>query len=68
MSTLLKDSQAFAMFNDTYQQAKQARGLAEYLENTPNDTPQAKKWHLIADRLFEAVELFDTMATQSNAR
>lgn len=68
MSTIIKDSQAFAMFNGIYQQAKQARALAEYLENTPNDTSQAKKWHLIADRLFEAVELFDTMATQSNAR
>ena len=49
------------MFNDTYDKAKQARRMAEYLERFPNDGQAAQQWHLIADSLFEAVELFDKM-------
>lgn len=55
-------------FSDTYIQAREARKLAVSLEGNPNDQEAAKQWHLIADSLFEAVELFDKMATRSNAR
>ena len=51
-------------FNDTYIQAREARSLAVSLENSPNDQKASKQWHLIADRLFEAVELFDKMSTE----
>jgi hypothetical protein len=55
-------------FSDTYIQAREARSLAVSLETNPNDAEASKQWHLIADRLFEAVELFDKMATRSNGR
>ena len=55
-------------FNATYIQAREARDLAVSLESNPNDAQASKQWHLIADRLFEAVELFDKMATRSNNR
>ena len=55
-------------FNDTYIQAREARDLAVSLESDPNDAQASKQWHLIADRLFEAVDLFDKMATRSNNR
>lgn len=55
-------------FSDTYIQAREARELAVSLEANPNDQEASKQWHLIADSLFEAVELFDKMATRSNAR
>lgn len=68
MSTPINSNESFSMFNDVYDKAKQARRMAEYLERFPNDGQTAQQWHLIADSLFEAVELFDKMATQSNAR
>lgn len=55
-------------YSDTYIQAREARALAVSLEDNPNDLTASKQWHLIADSLFEAVELFDKMATRSNAR
>jgi hypothetical protein len=55
-------------FSDIYTQAREARELAVSLESDPNDAEASKQWHLIADRLFEAVELFDKMATRSNGR
>lgn len=55
-------------YSDTYIQAREARALAVSLEANPNDQEASKQWHLIADSLFEAVELFDKMATRSNAR
>lgn len=55
-------------YSDTYIQAREARALAVSLEASPNDQEASKQWHLIADSLFEAVELFDKMATRSNAR
>lgn len=55
-------------FSDTYIQARESRALAVSLEANPNDQAASKQWHLIADRLFEAVELFDKMATRSNGR
>lgn len=48
-------------FNNTYIQAREARALAVSLEANPNDQEASKQWHLIADSLFEAVELFDKM-------
>lgn len=54
-------------FNDTYIQAREARSLAVSLENNPNDQQASKQWHLIADSLFDAVTLYDKMATRSNA-
>jgi len=54
--------------SDTYIQAREARAFAVSLEVSPNDQEAAKQWHLIADRLFEAVDLFDRMATRSNGR
>ena len=50
-------------FNDTYAQAREARELAVSLESDPNSQVASKQWHLIADSLFEAVELFDKMTT-----
>ena len=55
-------------YSDTYIQAREARALAVSLEANPNDQEASKQWHLIADSLFEAVELFDKMATRSNGR
>ena len=55
-------------FSDIYIQAREARELAVSLESNPNDQEASKQWHLIADSLFEAVELFDKMATRSNGR
>ena len=55
-------------FSDTFFQAREARELAVSLESNPNDQEASKQWHLIADSLFEAVELFDKMATRSNGR
>lgn len=55
-------------FSDTYIQAHEARDLAVSLEDNPNDQAASKQWHLIADSLFEAVALYDKMATRSNAR
>lgn len=52
-------------FSNTYIQAREARALAVSLESNPNDHEASKQWHLIADSLFEAVELFDKMATRS---
>jgi len=52
-------------FSDTYIQAREARALAVSLEANPNDVQASKQWHLIADRLFEAVELFDKMTTRT---
>ena len=54
-------------FNDTYIQAREARSLAVSLESNPNDQQASKQWHLIADSLFDAVALYDKMATRSNA-
>lgn len=58
----------YDQFSDIYIQARQARAFAFSLEANPNDQESSKHWHLIADRLFEAVEVFDKMASQSNAR
>lgn len=58
----------YDQFSDIYIQAREARTFAFSLEANPNDQEASKQWHLISDRLFEAVELFDKMATQSNAR
>jgi len=55
-------------FSDTYIQAREARSLTVSLEVNPNDVEASKQWHLIAARLFEAVALYDKMATRSNAR
>ena len=55
-------------FSNTYTQAREARAMAVSLESNPNDHEASKQWHLIADSLFEAVELFDKMATRSNAQ
>ena len=55
-------------FSDTYIQAREARQLAVSLESNPNDQAASKQWHLIADSLFEAVELFDKMSTRSNGQ
>jgi len=55
-------------FSDTYIQAREARALAVSLESNTNDQEASKQWHLIADSLFEAVELFDKMANRSNGR
>ena len=52
-------------FSDTYIQARAARSLAVSLESNPNDQEASKQWHLIADSLFEAVALYDKMATLS---
>ena len=52
-------------FNNTYTQAREARELAVSLESSPNDAEASKQWHLIADSLFEAVALYDKMATES---
>ena len=52
-------------FSDTYIQARKARSLAVSLESNPNDQEASKQWHLIADSLFEAVALYDKMATLS---
>lgn len=52
-------------FSDTYIQAREARSLAVSLESNPNDQEASKQWHLIADSLFEAVALYDKMATLS---
>lgn len=68
MSTPLNSNDASSLFNDTYDKAKQARRMAEYLGRFPSDGQTAQQWHLIADSLFEAVELFDKMATRSNGR
>lgn len=53
-------------YSDTYIQAREARALAVSLEDNPNDQEASKQWHLIADSLFHAVELFDKMTTQGN--
>lgn len=53
-------------FSNTYIQAREARALAVSLESNSNDHEASKQWHLIADSLFEAVELFDKMVTQGN--
>jgi len=55
-------------FSNTYIQAREARELAVSLEANPNDAQASKQWHLIADSLFEAVALYDKMATRSNGR
>lgn len=55
-------------FNDTYVHARGARAMAILLESNPNDAQASKQWHLIADSLFEAVAVYDKMATRSNGR
>jgi len=55
-------------FSNTYIQAREARELAVSLEANPNDIQASKKWHLIADSLFEAVEMYDSMITRSNGK
>jgi hypothetical protein len=55
-------------YSNTYIQAREARTLAVSLEANPNDQEASKQWHLIADSLFEAVALYDKMATRSNGQ
>lgn len=62
MPTPLLSHESFDLFNDTYKNAVKARQMAVYLDTQPNDAQAAQQWHLIADRLFEAVELHDKMA------
>lgn len=66
MPTPLLSNESFDLFNDTYNNAVKARQMAVYLDTQPNDAQAAKQWHLIADSLFEAIELFDEMVTTSN--
>jgi hypothetical protein len=66
MPTPLLSNESFDLFNDTYNNAVKARQMGVYLDTQPNDQEAAKQWHLIADSLFEAVALYDKMATESN--
>jgi hypothetical protein len=66
MPTPLLSTESFDLFNDTYNNAVKARQMGVYLDTQPNDQKAAKKWHLIADSLFEAVALYDKMTTTSN--
>jgi hypothetical protein len=66
MPTPLLSNESFDLFNDTYNNAVKARQMGVYLDTQPNDVQAAQQWHLIADRLFEAIELFDKMTTESN--
>jgi hypothetical protein len=68
MPTPLTSNEATDMANTTYNEAIKARQMGVYLDTQPNDQETAKQWHLIADSLFEAVALYDKMATRSNAR
>jgi hypothetical protein len=52
------------MANTIYNEAIKARQMGAYLDTQPNDAQAAKQWHLIADSLFEAVALYDKMATR----
>lgn len=61
MPTPLLSNESFDLCNDTYNNAVKARQMGAYLDTQPNDVQAAKQWHLIADRLFEAVELYDKM-------
>jgi hypothetical protein len=61
MPTPLLSNESFDLFNDTYNNAVKTRQMAVYLDTQPNDSKAAQQWHLIADRLFEAVELHDKM-------
>lgn len=61
MPTPLLSNESFDLFNDTYNNAVKARQMGVYLDTQPNDAQAAQQWHLIADRLFEAVELHDKM-------
>lgn len=61
MPTPLLSNESFDLFNDTYNNAVKARQMAVYLDTQPNDSKAAQQWHMIADRLFEAVELHDKM-------
>jgi len=65
MPTPLTSNEATDMANTIYNEAIKARQMGVYLDTQPNDAQAAKQWHLIADSLFEAVELYDEMATTS---
>jgi hypothetical protein len=64
MSTPLTSNEASDMANTTYNAAIKARQMGVYLDTQPNDKEAAKQWQLIADSLFEAVELYDKMVTR----
>ena len=52
-------------FNDIHAQAQAARNHAVYCEENGHDKQSTQHWHNIADKLFEAVELFDAMTIKS---
>ena len=62
----MTSNQASDLANDAHAQASKARSMAVYLENDKSCQEAAKQWHLIADSLFEAVSIYDKMATRSN--
>ena len=64
MPTSLTSNEASNMANTIYNEAIKARQMGVYLDDNPNDQEAAKQWHLIADSLFEAVALYDKMATR----
>jgi hypothetical protein len=66
MPAPLTSNEATDMANTIYNEAIKARQMGAYLDTQPNDAQAAKQWHLIADSLFEAIELFDEMVTTSN--
>ena len=64
MPTPLTSNETSNMANTVYNEAIKARQMGVYLDDNPNDQEAAKKWHLIADSLFEAVALYDKMVAQ----
>ena len=66
MPTPLLNNEDPKLVHDTYNNAVKTRQMGAYLDTIPNDAKAAQQWHLIADRLFEAVELFDKLPTEGN--
>jgi hypothetical protein len=62
----MTSNQAADLANDAHAHAQKARSMAVYLDSDANSQEAAKQWHFIADSLFEAVALYDKMATRSN--
>ena len=64
MPTPLLSNEASDLVNESYNNAVKARQMGVYLDTNPEDAKAAQQWHLIADSLFEAVALYDKMATE----
>ena len=66
MTTSLTGNGASDMANTAYANARQARSHAAHLDGNPNDAAAAKRWHQVADALFDAAALIDTMQIKGN--